>query len=65
MDFLLVQLDFTMSHSKKGEIIMNKSRERRTFSEEFKNQMVQRYNSGKPKVDICREYQLHPAVLNR
>ena len=44
---------------------MNKSRERRTFSEEFKNQMVQLYNSGKPKADICREYQLHPAVLNR
>ncbi|WP_230128795.1 transposase, partial [Bacillus sp. CECT 9360] len=31
-------------------------RERRTFSEEFKNQMVQLYQNGKPRKDIIREY---------
>lgn len=54
-----------MIYSKKGEIIMNEKKERRIFSEEFKHQLVQLYNSGKPKNQICREYQIHPTVLNR
>lgn len=37
---------------------MTRKRERRTFSEEFKNQMVQLYNAGKPRSEIIREYEL-------
>lgn len=44
---------------------MNNKRERRTFSEEFKHQTVQLYNAGKPKAEICREYDLVPTAINR
>lgn len=33
---------------------MTERLDRRTFSEEFKKQMVQLYNSGKPRADIIR-----------
>lgn len=33
-------------------------RERREFTEEFKLQMVKLYNSGKPVVEIVKEYDL-------
>jgi len=33
-------------------------RERREFTEEFKLQMVKLYNSGKPIVEIVKEYDL-------
>ncbi|AUS26761.1 transposase [Paenibacillus polymyxa] len=35
-------------------------KERRTFSAEFKAQMVQLYQSGKPRKDIIQEYDLNP-----
>ena len=44
---------------------MSAKKERRTFSDEFKNQIVQLFNAGKPKSDICREYELAPAVIDR
>ena len=44
---------------------MTESRTRRSFSEEFKNQMVQLYNSGKPRAEIAREYDLTPSALDR
>lgn len=44
---------------------MTKKRERREFTEEFKRQMVQLYNSGKPRAKIAREYDLTPSALNR
>ena len=44
---------------------MTKKRERREFTEEFKRQMVQLYNSGKPRAGIAREYDLTPSALNR
>jgi len=40
-------------------------RSRRTFTKEFKNQMVQLYLNGKPRADIIREYQLTPSSLDR
>jgi transposase len=40
-------------------------RERRTFTEEFKKQMVQLYLSGKPRKDIIREYDLTPSALDK
>ena len=44
---------------------MNTKRERRTFSDEFKSQIVQLFNAGKSKTDICREYELVPTVVDR
>lgn len=39
-------------------------RERREFTEEFKLQMVQLYNNGKPRSEIIREYDLTPSAFN-
>lgn len=40
-------------------------RKRRTFTDEFKQQMVQLYNNGKPRKDIIREYELTPSALDK
>lgn len=39
-------------------------RERRTYTEEFKEQMVKLYESGKPKKDIMAEYDVTPTAFN-
>ena len=39
-------------------------RERRTFTDEFKAQMVKLYESGKPKNEIMAEYDLTPTAFN-
>ena len=39
-------------------------RQRREFTEEFKLQMVQLYNNGKPRSEIIREYDLTPSAFN-
>jgi len=44
---------------------MTEKRKRRTFTDEFKNQMVQLYKSGKRKSDILREYDLSPSTLDK
>lgn len=44
---------------------MSERRERRTFTEEFKKQVVSLYNSGKSRSEIIREYDLTPSVFNR
>ncbi len=44
---------------------MNEKKERRTFSEDFRQQIVQLYNIGKTKTEICREYDLAPSLLDR
>jgi transposase len=38
---------------------------RRTFTSEFKEQMVQLYLNGKPRKDIIREYDLTPSSLDK
>lgn len=38
---------------------------RRTFTEEFKQQIVQLYENGKPRKDIIREYELTPSSLDK
>lgn len=38
---------------------------RRTFTAEFKQQMVQLYLNGKPRRDIIREYELTPSSLDK
>lgn len=37
---------------------------RRTFTAEFKLQMVQLYENGKSRADIVREYDLTPSALD-
>ncbi len=39
-------------------------RQRRTFTPEFKEQMVKLYESGKPKNDIMKEYDLTTTAFN-
>lgn len=41
-----------------------KKRERRTYTPEFKEQMVKLYESGKSKNDIIAEYDLTPTAFN-
>ena len=40
-------------------------RERRTYTEEFKNQMVQLYLNEKPRQEIIREYNLTPSTFDK
>lgn len=40
-------------------------RPRRTFTDEFKQQMVQLYLNGKSRADIVREYDLSATALDR
>ena len=40
-------------------------RPRRTYSEEFKNQLVQLYLNGKRKCDIFREYDVVFSLLDK
>ncbi len=44
---------------------MTSRKKRRTFTEEFKKQMVQLYESGKRKSDILKEYDLSPSTLDK
>lgn len=44
---------------------MTEQKTRRTFSDAFKIQLVQLYNSGKSKASISREYDISPNVLDR
>jgi transposase len=44
---------------------MSGRRERRTFTTEFKFQMVKLFENGKPRSEIIREYELSPTVFDR
>lgn len=37
---------------------------RRNFTDEFKKQMVDLFNAGKPRSEIIREYDLTPSSFN-
>jgi len=39
-------------------------RQRRTYTDEFKEQMVKLYESGKPQKEIIEEYDLTPTTFN-
>lgn len=43
----------------------NESRKRRTFTPEFKQQIVDLYRSGKRKCDIIREYDISASLLDK
>jgi transposase len=42
-----------------------KQTNRRTFTAEFKKQMVQLYQNGKARQEIIKEYDLTPSALDR
>jgi len=42
---------------------VSKRRERRNFTDDFKQQMVNLYNNGKARNEIIREYDLTPSAL--
>ena len=41
------------------------TRQRRTFTPEFKLQLVKLYENGKSRADIAREYDITPSSLDR
>lgn len=41
------------------------TRSRRTFTEDFKKQIVLLYENGKPRKDIISEYELTPSALDK
>lgn len=43
---------------------MTNKRPKREFTDEFKQQMVKLFNSGKPRSEIAKEYDLTPSALN-
>ena len=43
----------------------NESKSRRTFTPEFKQQIVDLYHSGKRKCDIIREYGIASSLLDK
>ena len=43
---------------------MTERRKRRTFSEDFKHQLVQLHNNGKPRAEILREYDLSASAFD-
>ena len=44
---------------------MTEKRQRRTFNENFKQQLVKLHNNGKPRIEIIREYALAESVFDR
>jgi len=40
-------------------------RPRQTYTDEFKNQLVQLYNNGKRKCDILKEYDISASLLDK
>lgn len=53
---------------KKGNFIMSEKKQpraRRTYTPEFKKQLVDLYRSGKRKCDIVREYDIANSLLDK
>lgn len=44
---------------------MAEKRSKRVFTDQFKYQMVQLYNSGKPRSEIIKEYDLTPSAFDK
>lgn len=40
------------------------ARDRRNYTDEFKQKMVKLYNSLKPRAELVREYELTPSALS-
>lgn len=46
-------------------MIMTERRKPRSYTDEFKQQLVQLYHNGKRKCDICREYDIATSLLDK
>jgi len=44
---------------------MTAKRQKRTYSEEFKHQLVMLHNNGKPRSEIIREYDLTSSAFDK
>ena len=44
---------------------MTGKKQKRTYTEEFKNQLVQLHKNGKPRGEIVREYDLTPSAFDK
>ena len=44
---------------------MTKRRKPRSYTDEFKQQLVQLYHNGKRKCNICREYDIATSLLDK
>lgn len=44
---------------------MTEKRAKRTYSEEFKKQLVRLFNNGKPRAEIIREYDLTSSAFDK
>lgn len=44
---------------------MTERRSKRQFTEQFKQQMVQLFDSGKPRAEIIKEYDLTPSAFDK
>ena len=44
---------------------MTKRRKPRSYTDEFKQQLVQLYHDGKRKCDICRKYDIATSLLDK
>ena len=44
---------------------MTKRRKPWSYTDEFKQQLVQLYHNGKPKCDICRKYDIATSLLDK
>jgi transposase len=44
---------------------MTERRKKRVFTDQFKHQMVQLFNSGKPRAEILKEYDLTPSAFDK
>lgn len=44
---------------------MMERREKRTYTEDFKKQLVELFNNGKPRGEIIREYDLTGSALDK
>ena len=40
------------------------ARDRRNYTDEFEQKMVELYNSQKPRAELAREYELTPSALS-
>ena len=63
LDWTTPMREVTVKSMKVGDFIM--TRTRRTFTPEFKLQMVRLFENGKSKAEIVREYDLTASALDK
>ena len=54
-----------MKQTHRRNLIMSTRRKRRTFTDEFKKQLVDLHRAGKPRKDIIEEYELTASAFDK